>query len=97
MSGVAGGQIMNRYIIWTPRTQLPNSWPGAITQAVARFPLLRGDNGWAFAAPGLTGQKIFIYGIPEEMLSWLAAHMPGSVRLVGAKRWGDGSHIRCCG
>ena len=71
--GVAGGESTRRYIIPTARTQLPKSLPQAITaRSIARAccvvttlsPLL---------ALGLTGQKTFIYGIPEKIISWLAA------------------------
>jgi hypothetical protein len=44
-------------------------------RARRRRSTLRESNGQVFAAPRLTGAKIFIYGIPEKISSWLAALM----------------------
>jgi hypothetical protein len=36
---------------------------------------LRGRNAKALIALGLTGQKTFIYGIPDKIFGWLVALM----------------------
>jgi hypothetical protein len=63
-----------------------DSLPCALSGRSSAFFVVAQEQRLTVCIPGLTAQKIFIYGIPDKITSWLAAPMIGGARLG----WGHG-------